>query len=563
MQTSYSREEIIERNPLVPFLESRGVKLVGAGTIRTTNRCAAVEHKPAHLCVSVDTGRNLWNCNDCKAGGTVIDWIMQAEGATVGEAIAKLCGNGNGNGSHASPSSKGVLTKIYPYLDELGREVFQVCRFEPKTFRQRHGTEGAWVWSMEGVERKLYHLPEVLKAQSVWIVEGEKDADNLAALGFVATCNVGGAGKWLDAYTECLAGKDVILCGDNDKPGKDHVEKVFESLAGRVKSAKLLNLPTSIKDASDFILTFPTPEEAKKALGDMESASTAFVKGIKLSIYSMPELELRYQRQVRECATVALHLGKWLPTFNRLRPIIAGELVLLIGDTGTGKSALLQNIAAHAAPLPALFFELELPAELLYERFAAMLTGFTCAKIEQAYRTADELLGPQLDKLSHIHVCPESGLTLEQIESNILRAELKTGVRPRLVLLDYIQLVKGKGERYERTSDTAEGLKALAKSTQTIIILASQVARNKEQKEINIHSGKDSGSLENSAGLVLGAWRDDQDAKLMHLHVLKNTKGSGSGAIKVACNFDGETMRITERSPISPEDHPNRTQADP
>ena len=49
---------------------------------------------------------------------------------------------------------------------------------------------------MQGVERVLYRLPEVLAAGEVWVVEGEKDADSLAALGIVATCNAGGAGKW-------------------------------------------------------------------------------------------------------------------------------------------------------------------------------------------------------------------------------------------------------------------------------------------------------------------------------------------------------------------------------
>lgn len=96
------------------------------------------------------------------------------------------------------------IDTAYSYQDALGREVFQVVRMVPKTLRQRHMANGKWIWNMEGVERVLYRLPEVLKAQRVWIVEGEKDADNVARLGFCATCNVGGAGMWLDAYTDAL-----------------------------------------------------------------------------------------------------------------------------------------------------------------------------------------------------------------------------------------------------------------------------------------------------------------------------------------------------------------------
>ena len=68
--------------------------------------------------------------------------------------------------------------------------------------------------------------------------------------------------------------------------------------------------------------------------------------------------------------------------------------------------------------------------------------------------------------------------------------------RPRLVLVDYIGLVHGAGKsRYERVSSVAEDLKVIAKVTQTIIIIASQVGRD-EDPEIRLSSGKDSGSLE-------------------------------------------------------------------
>lgn len=555
-----TRDDILRAHPLVPFLEARGVKLRG----KTANRCPAKEHGKDHWCVTI-TDNKLWHCNDCDTGGTVIDWLILGDGLTVKAAMEKLAANGNGHAPAFTPA-KATIVKTYPYQNELGREVFQVVRLEPKSFRQRHAVEGKWVWGMEGIQRVLYRLPQVILAQTVWIVEGEKDADSLAELGITATCNVGGAGKWLDGYTESLAGKDVVICGDNDNPGKEHVELVFESLAGKVKTARVLPLPKTFKDVSDFIAAQPSPEAAKTALEAILSECTAFVRGIKLPIYSLPELELRYKKQIRETASVMLHLGKWLPSLNRIRPLIPGELVLLLGDTGIGKSALLQNIARHSAPLPTLMFELELPGELLYERFAAILTGMGCDQIENSYRSEDGLLGEDsLLKLSHVFICSEPSLTVDEIEQHILRAELKMGERPRLVLLDYVQLVKGKGERYERTSDTAEALKRLAKATQTIIVCASQITRPKEQKKLTLHSGKDSGSLENSAGLVIGATRDAEDETLLHLCVLKNTKGKGSGKISVECNFDGETMRITERSKISDDSVPRQrsTQPDP
>ncbi len=55
-----------------------------------------------------------------------------------------------------------------------------------------------------------YRLPELAAAdprRSVFVVEGEKDADRLAALGAVATCNPGGAGKWRPEFGAHLAGR--------------------------------------------------------------------------------------------------------------------------------------------------------------------------------------------------------------------------------------------------------------------------------------------------------------------------------------------------------------------
>src|SRR5580693_8283826 len=86
----------------------------------------------------------------------------------------------------ARPESreKPTIEKTYSYTDALGRELYQAVRLKPKSFRQRHrGPDGKWIWNMEGVERVLYNLPTVRKAQTVWIVEGEKDADNLAEHG--------------------------------------------------------------------------------------------------------------------------------------------------------------------------------------------------------------------------------------------------------------------------------------------------------------------------------------------------------------------------------------------
>ena len=85
----------------------------------------------------------------------------------------------------------------------------------------------------------------------------------------------------------------------------------------------------------------------------------------------------------------------------------------------------------------------------------------------------------------------KSNLSMEDLTTYINHAELKIGERPRVVLLDYIGLVKSVGgSRYDRVSRIAEELKVVAKSTQTVMICASQVHRSEEDEEgPGMHSG--------------------------------------------------------------------------
>lgn len=451
-----------------------------------------------------------------------------------------------------SPSGNGekhVIEKIYSYADALGQEVYQVVRLKPKTFRQRHKVDDKWVWNMDGVERVLYRLPEVMKAKTVWNCEGEKDCDSLAALGFCATCNVGGAGKWLDAYSLFLAEKEVVICGDNDDPGQKHVLQVFDSVSTKATMVKVLKLPPTVKDVTDYIATFPDPAKAAEMLTDLATSSTPHYGGIRMPVYSMADIEPFYQKQVSQSQLTCLDLGQWLPTLRgKVRPLVPGELCLIIGDTGIGKTLLLQAIAVNSTSLKTLMFELELPMELLFERFWANKLKIECVEVENEYRR-NGCRGPDelRQQFPNLFICPEPALNLEQLETIITRSELKIGQKPVLVLLDYVQLMAGVGNsRYEKTSNIAEGLKTVAKRTGTIIVVASQVTRDKDSREPGLHSGKDSGSLENSAGLVLGVWRDEKDATLMHLRVLKSTKG-GAGTL-VKCNIDGARSTITERA---------------
>jgi hypothetical protein len=169
------------------------------------------------------------------------------------------------------PRPKRKVERVYPYRDASGRVLFEVVRFrDPKDFRQRRPTgDGRYAWGLDGIATVLYRLPELLAAdpaEVVWICEGEKDVDRLAALGCVATCNPMGAGKWRDHHAEPLLGRRVVVLPDNDKAGRDHACQVAASLNGRAASVRVVELPGLPEkgDLSDFLDAGGTLEQLRR-----------------------------------------------------------------------------------------------------------------------------------------------------------------------------------------------------------------------------------------------------------------------------------------------------------
>lgn len=157
---------------------------------------------------------------------------------------------------------KREITARYPYHAETGEVLYETVRLEPGRggrdkdfFQRRPAGRGKWENALGDVRRVLYRLPELLSAktgESVFVVSGEKDADTLRALGFVATTNVcGERSEWLDSYSETLAGRHVVVVRDADATGARHANEVCGSLMGYAASVRRVTLP--MKDATAFV----------------------------------------------------------------------------------------------------------------------------------------------------------------------------------------------------------------------------------------------------------------------------------------------------------------------
>ncbi len=184
-------------------------------------------HEDRNPSLSVSEGADGCALVKCHAGCST-EQIVAAIGLKQSDLFVKKKLGG-------SISSRAEVAS-YDYRDDSGTLIYQVVRYSPKDFRQRRpDSNGGWVWNLKGVKRLPYRLQELLASAdgdpTVFIVEGEKDCDRLAALGEIATCNSGGAGKWSDDYAKYFVERHCVIIADNDQAGLEHAARVYRSIA--------------------------------------------------------------------------------------------------------------------------------------------------------------------------------------------------------------------------------------------------------------------------------------------------------------------------------------------
>ncbi len=152
------------------------------------------------------------------------------------------------------PPEWGRIVRTYDYTDEDGKLLYQVCRFEPKSFRPRRPDGmGGWKWGYGSVRRVPYRLPEVIEAPIVFIVEGEKDVETLREWGFVGTTNSGGANGWRPEFNEFFRGRECIVIPDNDAPGIRRAAHIARGLIGIAARIAILDLEDpKAKDVTEW-----------------------------------------------------------------------------------------------------------------------------------------------------------------------------------------------------------------------------------------------------------------------------------------------------------------------
>ncbi len=200
--------------------------------------CPAHNDRNPSLHITPKEDRVLLHC----LSGCQPEAVCQAMGITMTDLF-----------TDSELTSPKKIVAEYSYQDEDGKELYQVVRFEPKGFSQRHRNgNNEWVWNLKDVRRVPYHLPEILVEQdTIYWVEGEKDADMLWSYGQVATTSCGGASNFKPEYADYFTGKRVVVIPDNDAPGYEYAHQVGVALKDKAREVRVIVLAE--KDISEWL----------------------------------------------------------------------------------------------------------------------------------------------------------------------------------------------------------------------------------------------------------------------------------------------------------------------
>jgi replicative DNA helicase len=229
------------------------------------------------------------------------------------------------------------------------------------------------------------------------------------------------------------------------------------------------------------------------------------------------------------------------------------DLIILAARPSMGKTSFALEIVKRVALLEKVgvaFFSLEMSRDQLVDKLVASTSGVSLGKIRTGHIDDSEAnneftrIGQAIGQLDQAPIWIDDNGALNILELRTKARRLKSRYNIGLIVVDYLQLMTGKGINYggnrvNEVSDISRGLKMLAKELQIPIIALSQLSRSvdsREDKRPMLSDLRESGSIEQDADIVMFVHREE----MYH----KDTKKKGIGDLLISKHRNGETGAI-------------------
>ncbi len=288
-------------------------------------------------------------------------------------------------------------------------------------------------------------------------------------------------------------------------------------------------------------------DQAEKAIFDISEKriKSSFVMLGDMMKDSIKMVEKLYER--KEMVT-------GVPTgFKDLDKLTAGlqpsELIVIAGRPSMGKTALSLNIAAHAAlnsGLGVAIFSLEMAKEQLGLRMLCSEARVDHSKVRSGYLAEREFpaLVIAAGKLAEapIYIDDTPAISILELRAKSRRLARDRGKKISLIIVDYLQLMRGIGNsqnREQEISEISRSLKALAKELSVPIIAISQLNRRVEDrgdKRPIMSDLRESGAIEQDADVIAFIYREEV--------YNRNSTERGKAEIIVAKQRNGPTDTV-------------------
>lgn len=238
-----------------------------------------------------------------------------------------------------------------------------------------------------------------------------------------------------------------------------------------------------------------------------------------------------------------------------------GDLVVVGGRPSMGKTALALNIAQYVGlevKEPVAIFSLEMAKEQLAFRMLCSEAMVNSNSIRKGFIKKEDWhkLTSAASNLTGapIFIDDSSAITVLELRAKARRLKMEHGLS--LVIVDYLQLMKGKGSferREQEISDISRSLKALAKELNVPVVAVSQLNRSVEQRRPPkpiLADLRESGAIEQDADVILFLYRNEiynKDAKKGEAEVIVAKQRNGPTGI-VNLTFISNCTRFLNRT---------------
>lgn len=301
----------------------------------------------------------------------------------------------------------------------------------------------------------------------------------------------------------------------------------------------------------------PDGRSAAEMVGEVEEALSALqiARGSSeaqlirdLIPAAMEEVERRYEARNRE-ELVGLSTG-YVDLDNMLGGLEGGDLIVVAGRPSMGKSAFSANIAMNVGSQgkASVIFDLEMSTQERMFRLMSCTSFVPMQHIRTGYMDDKDWpkLSQAIPKIKNlpIRIDANANITWPEIRSQCRRWARKGELD--LVVIDYLQLLAGEGDRDHRADEKiaaiTRGCKLMAKELGIPVILLSQLNRSLESrpnKRPMMSDLRQSGAIEQDADLVLFTYRDelydeDSDDKGITEIIIGKQRNGPVGKVKLA-----------------------------